>query len=151
MFNVREAVPEDAPRLLRLAEAMHKESGRYSRYPLSLSRLEQLVQALISQQEGCLLVLEHGGTPVGMLWGALSEMFFTRVRIASDILWYIEPHYRKGWGAVKLVRRFEEWGKGQGAAEIQLAVSADIDNLTAVRFAEALKYELSGWVLHKNV
>lgn len=149
MAKVRLANLEDSERIIELAFQMHAESARYSRYAIFDEQLEHLVSALIERPEGCLLVAERNGRIVGMLWGHIDTFFFSQVRIARDFLLYIEPMSRNGRAAFGLVKRFETWAFESGAAEVDLGVSADIDNEKAVKFYERLGYAPTGLIMTK--
>ena len=149
MAKIRLANEQDAERILELAFQMHAESARYSRYAIHDEQLEHLISVLIEQAQGCLLVAEVDGQIVGMLWGYMDVQFFSQVRIAKDFLLYIEPKRRKGRAAFQLVKRFEAWAFEAGAAEVNMGVSADIDNETAVKFYERLGYTPTGLILTK--
>ena len=150
MSNIRMANSEDAGRILDLAFQMHAESSRYSRYALHPEKLEAVIAQLTDMAEGCLLVAEVEGRIVGMMWGFMDAQFFSQVRIAKDLLLYIEPESRKGRCAYQLVKRFEAWAFEAGAAEVNLGVSAGIDNETATRFYERLGYQHTAVILTKT-
>lgn len=149
-IKVEMAVGEDIPLLVEVATDMHAESNRYRPFAIKISKVEDLLLQLVDHPSGCVLVARDGDEIVGMFWGLISEFFFSNVRVSQDLLLYVLPSYRNGTTAVRLIKYYEQWAIESGAGEIQLAVSADIDNARAIRLYQGLGYEGVGLVMKKD-
>jgi GNAT superfamily N-acetyltransferase len=68
-----------------------------------------------------LLVAMDGKQPVGMLAGVISEFILSRERIASELIWWMEPDYRKSRIAFEMIEAYEFWAAKLGCSIITLS------------------------------
>ena len=143
MSEARFATADDVPRVLELLAMMHRES-RFAEWPIYDEQLQHLVQSLIDHEDGACLVAERDGKIVGVMLGLVQEFFFSRERMATELLLYVVPEDRGSWAAVRLAHRFIQWADATDAVEIQAGVSAGIANKDAERFYSALGFASLG-------
>lgn len=72
------------------------------------------------------VVAYRGDEMVGFFMGYVSEYFFGRDLIATEVLWYVSPSVRGGVLGVRLLRGFEDWARGLGAAEVCVGISTGL-------------------------
>lgn len=48
---------------------------------------------------------------VGILAGYIAPQFFTGVRLAQELFWYVAPEHRGSFSSLKMLDLFEEWAK----------------------------------------
>jgi len=115
---IREITEVDKPQVLRLAEMFFKE--RLERAGCTFcpetagSHFEQLVKA-----DGILaLGAEEDGILVGMIAGVASSMIFAKELVMQEIVWYVEPKWRKC--GMRLLREFEKQSAARGVAFVMM-------------------------------
>jgi N-acetylglutamate synthase-like GNAT family acetyltransferase len=81
---------------------------------------------------------------VGFICGAFHQQFFTQQKFASDMALYVEPKYRGGSAAFRLVKAFENWAKEKGASHIWLGQSVGQNIDATTKFYERLGYDMVG-------
>lgn len=91
------------------------------------------------------------GERYGFFIGTISDQFFGDDLIAMDMGVYIDPEYRGGIGAVRLVQAFESWAKENGAKEVYLSQSSGTDIERTASFYERLGYSKAGFVTKKRI
>lgn len=146
-LEIRPAREADCSRMVLLAAQMVKESPRYSRHGFAIDKARQLFQVLL--QMGGLLAAEKDGEIVGFFAGIVSEHFLSHAKCATDVGVFVLPEHRGGTAFLRLVRAFEEWAREQGATEIQLGVSTQVETEQTVRMYERLGYTMASFGLVK--
>lgn len=58
-----------------------------------------------------ILVVNDEGQSVGMLCGMVSEILFSRERIATELAWWMDPEYRANRIGIELINAFEYWAR----------------------------------------
>ena len=74
----------------------------------------------------------------------LVEPYFTDVKVAKDLAWFITPDKRGGILAVRLVRDFEVWAKKHGATQLGLGQSTGVRVEQTQKLYERLGYRVVG-------
>ena len=116
---VRRAVPADRDRLLMMAKAFHEASGTL--LPFSFAAASLMAGRALTDPDKLCLVLSSDGCPAqGVLVAAASEHHFAPVRIATEIMWWIEPAFR-GRAALDMLAAYEEWAADQGCDFVHMA------------------------------
>lgn len=65
---------------------------------------------------------------IGFGVGRITKYLFSPAPIASMMLWYVKPQYRRTRAAFELLHNFEQWAKLQGVARMEVGVTkCDID------------------------
>lgn len=91
-------------------------------------------------------VLYKDEQPVGYAVGIMKEFFFNEDYSAQLEILHILPEHRGGWGAIKLVKCFEQWARAMGALQLYVGVArTDKDEAKHIRkLFPRLKYEWCG-------
>lgn len=143
---IRNATRDDLPMLVELSRAMVAESPRYSRLTFAPHKLEHLFGALIDSPDGFVMVSDVEGQLVGIMAAMVTEHWMAQERMASDFGLFIEPDYRGGTSAARLVRSYVEWARTRGAAEITLGISTDVHADQTSRFYQTLGLRQFGFL-----
>ena len=94
-------------------------------------------------KEHIIMVYEKDGEIGGIIAGQITvgSLFFSENRIATEMVWYVEPHLRAGMAPMRLLQAYEKWAEMMGCKKISLAA---LD--TAQRPALTSMYEKMGYV-----
>jgi len=148
---IRAPTTTDIDQLLQLCARMHQESA-YSFLPFDPDKVRRLVTDVIERGElYCGLVADDGGVLIGMLAGYLADYMFCDEQLACDLLVFVDPPYRGGWTAVRLISTFRAWALGRGARELCLGVSTEVDVDTTGKFYERLGFSRVGGVYKQRL
>lgn len=122
---IREAVEADIPRITEMGSRSLRE-GAYK--DLVADKPEQTGKlALEVMQKGFILVSEEDGKLTGLLAFIIFPHYFSAELTAGEVMWYVEPEYRKSFTAVCLLRAAERMARGFGAKYMQFtAPTADV-------------------------
>ena len=143
MTTARHADLRDVPRIMKILHAMHGQS-RYAKWPINDEKLEALVCTLIGNRDGVCLLAVDGDLIVGVMMGLVTEFFFSRERVVTELLIYVLPSHRGTWAALRLGHQFIKWAKNTDAVEIQAGITAGIDDASAERFYMVLGFSDMG-------
>lgn len=143
MSTARHATQSDLPAIMDLLRQMHAES-RFREWPINAKKLESLVRTLSSYPDGCCIVATVGDQVVGVILGYVEEFFFSNERQAGELVMYVLPEHRGSWAAIRMQQAFISWADQTDAVEIQVGVSANIENAAAERFYEGLGFSPLG-------
>ncbi len=127
-MKIRHARPMDVPELLELGREIHEES-RLSGLSYDAQKLRQSLEGMFAHQKGthCLLLAISGnGDIAGVMLGYITEYFFSRDRVATNIVFYVRPEYRGSSAAAKLVMAFRTWAANRDAAEVSVNITSGI-------------------------
>ena len=69
----------------------------------------------------CCLVLEAGGAAQGVLMAVADPHPFGPVWLARETVWWIEPAWRGGGAALRMLQAYEAWARDRGCAFIGMA------------------------------
>ncbi len=126
---VRSARIPDIPIIADLYRRMNDESiqspVRHNREKL-LSHLRGIL-CRPSADRIVLLVEMPDKRIAGMLSGRIKEYFYSSARTAVNQFMYLQPEYRSGSTALKLLKTFQIWAEIQGADEMSLSLTTGID------------------------
>lgn len=147
-MKLRPATPADVPAMIKLGRFAHGES-RFAPFPYDEAKLREGLPALIALQNGrgshlCLLVENREGRLIGMLIGELAEYFFTRSRSANSIFLWVDPSYRGGAAAIRLIRAFFDWGAKSGAVEVTVPIASGVRVARTDRFLRRIGFVQTG-------
>lgn len=120
---IRTAAPHDIEALMGLGRQMHAE-GAFNVHAMDEQKVRQAMLHCIDKQFASVSAGPDGLD--GMLLGQASELWYSRAKCASDVLFYVRPDRRGSITAVRLVQAFVEWAHWTGAAEVQIAQSSGV-------------------------
>ena len=152
MINIRRMSSDtDITTMIDLGALMHAESS-YARLPYDRSKLHAYGRLFLEDPKaGVGLLAEDDEELVAMMAGYTAPFYFCSDLAAFDFFLYAHPSRRGGAAAVRLVRAFEEWAGSVGVKEIQLGITAAINNPTAERLYAFCGYSQIGTIWKKEV
>jgi GNAT superfamily N-acetyltransferase len=115
---IREATLDDLARIMELGDRF-LEVGPYKGRVKNHQQSEQFAKAVITTIGKVLLWVEDDGRISGILAFLLLPHYFTGELTAQEIMWYVEPEYRKGCAALRLMWAAEEMARNLGAVTMQ--------------------------------
>jgi hypothetical protein len=117
---IREATFDDIPVIQDLGRKFLSE-GPYKGRPVKDEQTEKFAKVVISSLGKVLLWEEEeaDGKVTGILGFILVPHYFTGEMIAQELMWYVEPEYRKGCAALKLLWEAQTIAKRLGAKMMQ--------------------------------
>ena len=107
---IRWATKEDVPSLLVMAEQF---MGEYyaETLPFNAESMTTLLEGLIDNPSGFLLVSEQEGKAVGTIGVLVYDHPFTGQACSSELFWWVEPAARGSIDSMRLLRHAEKWVK----------------------------------------
>src|SRR5262245_30350695 len=101
---IRRALPCDKMAILRMARDFHAASG--TALPFSAPMASMVFDACLEDADRLCLVLDSNG-PKGVLAAQAGQHHFSPVRVATEIMWWVDPGARgKSLG---MLREYEAW------------------------------------------
>lgn len=118
-------------------------------HTLDITTLMENLAATILADDGYLRVMEIDGHLVGGMWGFLSSLPWSRVKLASDIILFVHKDYR-GYG-VSLVDDWVAWSIERGAKEVILSTASGIKPKSFGRLMQRKGFTLQGQTYSKEI
>ena len=146
---IREATLNDLDRLVELGTHMHAES-RYSIFDFDPVKLRRYIQTFIEHDHGMIFVCEKNEVIVGGVMGWIEEQYFGHDKLLCDLALFVEPDKRGAMAGALLIKRFLEYGKEQGVAQIILTNSSGVDKERVAQLYAKLGMEHVGFVFSYN-
>jgi GNAT superfamily N-acetyltransferase len=115
---IRHAVEADRPDMVRMGRDFVRASGLP--LPFDAAWADHSLAGHMAQPDRLAMVLELNGAPRGMLCAAQVQSPLAPVRVASELVFWIDPPARGRW-ALQMIRAYEAWAKEQGCALVSLA------------------------------
>lgn len=138
-LRVRPAVLDDIPRMCEMAEAFigsiddpaveFDGPGFATRMATYLQIPDFFVRVIDDGELGAV-----GG--IGAFAGP--HYLFVRPRMASEMFWWVEPDYRGGTAALRLIEAYEAWARDQGCEVV--CFSAFVDDPRVARLLDRRGY-----------
>jgi GNAT superfamily N-acetyltransferase len=147
MMTLRRALASDIPLLVDLAREMHAESNFA---PMNFdgevfaATLNRLIEA-----DQFALVAEIDGEIVGAMIGMLSQSWFGKDWMATDMGLFVRRDSRGGMTAPRLIRSFVCWAQAAGARQVRPGVSTGATN--AERLYEGMGFTRAGELFVMNL
>lgn len=135
-MTIRHATDADVPALLAMAQAFVAQTKYHGLITLSLEHLETLTRNVLAAPGGQVWIAQKDETPIGMLAMGLFEHPMSGERVASEVVWWVDPAYRGSSVGRRLLRAAETWATEQHAALLQMVAP----DARVGRFYEALGY-----------
>lgn len=153
MIKVREPSIDDFREVLALATWFKENSPYFKDISLEPRKVCDLL-FLATQPDSPIFsnVAEKDGRIIGMFAGNITEYFFSKEKIATDITLVFYPDSRKDiYGAMKqMVSNFEIWAKDNGAREVCIANAAGMAGESFNKFLERQSYVPKGYIFKKG-
>lgn len=101
---IRAATTADIPRVVEMG-SRSLQQGPYKGLVEDVpAATEKLARSVIENGNGKILVAEEDGRLVGLLGYLVFDHYFTGKPTAAEIMWWVEPEYRKSLTAIILFR-----------------------------------------------
>lgn len=115
MRMIREARHEDIPQMVALGEVFYQGTILKDYAPYDPQTIFELIRAFINGPNGTVIVYEVNGEVVGGLIGCCVPLYWNKnLKTCQQVAWFVHPEHRNPY-AFKMLDRFMEWAKEQGA------------------------------------
>lgn len=145
-MRIRNAALDDIPALVEMGAAMLAES-LYSVLSYDRAKLGAVYKEMITANNSthCFFVADDSqGRLIGFFIGRISEYFFSRNRMASSIVMYVDPEWRGNLVAVKFIHAFRAWALNRDAIELCIGIATGVTVERSDLFLRRLGFELTG-------
>src|SRR5262245_39885246 len=115
---IRRGVEGDRSRVLAMAKAFHAACGLS--FPFSAPMADALFRASLVEADRVCLVFAPAGEARGVLAAHAGMHQFAPVKVASEIMWWVDPEYRGG-SSVRMLAAYEEWARERGCVYAAVA------------------------------
>lgn len=139
-MSIRTATISDVPRIVELGAALHAESPRWSRIPFNRARAAETMTGLILNPHGVAFLYEVDGLVVGGIAGLLQPHWACDASIAHEMSFVIDPEYRGGLAACRLICALVAWSRIKGAAWLHAGTSTGLDAEMTAKLYERLGF-----------
>ncbi|EZQ12077.1 GNAT family N-acetyltransferase [Acinetobacter sp. Ver3] len=148
---VRAAEERDVPVLVDFGEKLTQESERFKSQGFDTKRATQVFEKLIDEYGSIFVVLDNEFEVVGTLIGAIDIDWRTGHKVAYEHGLYVLPEYRKSGAASDLIKAFVLWSEMHSADRISVGTITGIHADKTVKLYESHGFELTGYVLEKDI
>ena len=149
-LEYREALIFDAIAVTDLCEEFHGASYQRS-VPFDWDIMVEWVSDRIDDDGSLVLGAWSGSDLVGCVIGLTFVPPYSERVVAGDYIWYVRPEYRGGMVGVRLLRMFEDWAVGAGAAQILTGATSGIKSERAAALLERLGFVPTGTSMYKDL
>lgn len=147
---IRVATEADIPTIVDIGRRLHVESTQHSKRDFDVNKVETLFKRLIAG-EGVVFVATINGVVIGGMAGGIAEDWFGSDKQAFDYSICIDPEFRMGVIAYRLVRAFLSWSKAMGAKSVQMGVTTGIHPEATGRFYESFGFQKLGGIYELEI
>lgn len=114
---IRPAISTDKARVLVMAKAFHAVSG--APFAFSPAAASVLFDAALSDSNRLCLIYECEGIARGVLAAVAAPHHLAPVKVASEIIWWIDLDWR-GRAATKMLVAYEQWAAECGCQYVSM-------------------------------
>lgn len=148
-IKIRQANLMDVMPMAQLAEVYSQEAPQMKLHTLDIPTLMASYFNTILSPDGYLAVMEIDGKIVGGMWGMMSTMPWSAVKVAQDIILFVKKEYR-GQGNL-LVDDWVCWAESNGAKEVVLSTASGIKPESFGRLMKRKGFSLQGHTYSKEI
>lgn len=125
----------------------------YQDLPYPLAFEPRRVQEFLNACPNLLMLglVRSDGELLGVLLGLKTLLSTSFSPVATELLWYVKPEYRRGKYALQMVREFEKWAEAEGCHMISMGNMANDSMDRTGKFYERLGYKLSEQTFYKDL
>lgn len=138
---------EDIPEIAQLVGLAYRDLPYV--IPCDLDKVSQFLTALPKRL--MIGLVGSNGSLYGVLLGTVSSLPTSFLPVATELLWYVKPEYRRGKYALQMVREFEKWAKAEGCHMISMGNMANEYMDRTGKFYERIGYKLSEQTYFKDL
>jgi GNAT superfamily N-acetyltransferase len=126
------------------------EFSPYRHYPFDENKVRTIFDKyLLSPTEVIVILGCKDGQVIATLVGTLSQLFFSPTNVAGEIIWWVDPEYRRTGIGFKMHEAFEFWSKQVGADVLQCVQTEETTAL--VKFYTGNGYHLAESIYVKDI
>lgn len=122
---IRVATDLDIPRIVEMGSRSLREGPYNDMIDDNPEASALLAINVLKSQNGTILVSEEDGKLVGLLAFFLYPHYFDGKPTGSELMWWVEPEYRKSFTAVALLRAAEAMARKDGAVRMQFTAPTE--------------------------
>src|SRR5690348_7160609 len=125
ILTIREATVLDLPRIVEMGREFLL-SGPYKDHLKDSPEEAAKTAARIYENPSCkILVADDGERAVGIFAYVLFPHYFSGELTAGELIWFLEPEYRKSWTALQLWMEAEKRAMEAGAIYMQVTAPSE--------------------------
>lgn len=136
---IRRLEQRDVVVVAALGARMHGET-RYRNLEYSEKAVIAFALGILERDDYFVYVADENGRLCGMLVGYVVPTAFGRDKQACDLWFYVVPEKRGTMTAKKLVKKFYQWAREQGAHSVVMTVSSGINDERVGQFLERIGF-----------
>jgi GNAT superfamily N-acetyltransferase len=149
-LEYRLATQLDAIAVTDLCEEFHGASYQKT-VPFDWDIMVEWVSDRIDDDGSLVLGAWSGADLVGCVIGLTFVPPYSERVVAGDFIWYVKPEHRGGMVGVRLMKMFEDWAVGAGAAQILTGATSGIKSERGAALLERLGFVPTGMSMYKDV
>ena len=94
-------------------------------------------------EEHIILLYIRDGEPVGIIAGQITvgSHFFDENRIATELVWYVQPELRRGMAPMRLLQAYEQWAELMGCKKVSLSAVENKHRAALSQMYEKMGYQ----------
>jgi GNAT superfamily N-acetyltransferase len=142
-MKARLVTAADYPACLALVREAHAE-GRDARYELDEQKVRELFDRSLRGTDYFCIVADDDGIIVGLTYGLVTEHFYSVMRYATNVMFYVTPSRRGSWASVRMLRLFEREAQRRDADEMLIGNSSGVEAARTVELFYALGFQPVG-------
>jgi GNAT superfamily N-acetyltransferase len=147
---IRPATEADILHIVELGRLLHQESDEYRGISYDEEKVAETMRGLMDGG-GVVFLYEQGGQIRGGLAGTIGEFWFSREKVAGDFSLFVDPEYRNGMIAIRLVLAFQSWSKLLGARRMNMGITTGINEEGTARLYQSLGMRRNGSLFSKDL
>lgn len=153
MLTVRTPTQRDIPSIVSMAKAFQQNS-LFKDCGFDESKVHDIIQKCMDPTAPYFMVIGIEDEKVmGAFCGNVTEYFFSRERIATDLAIYVNPEDRRFSYKFlnKAVHEFEDWAKHWGAKEVCIAPASGAYSPAFEKYLEKKNFKKVGFITKKGI
>lgn len=95
-------------------------AGNFPYGDIDLTKIRVLFEQAVSSPDAVAILWIEDDKPQGLIVGQCTEVIFNTNRVATEMVWWVEPAYRKGAAGKDLLGAFEYWAGLKNCRFIQM-------------------------------
>lgn len=129
----------DIPAIIELGKRLHAQMQDPN--GIDEQGCKMIFARALCHKKQIVLVHEKDGQIVGMLFGVIEELWYSKALHATDVMFYSTCA-----GGAFMLRRFIRWANSMGVSQIDMAVSSGIDIPGSSRMFERAGFQNIGGI-----
>lgn len=125
---IREATPSDIDKIFNLALEFHEKAETV--FPVDRVATRRTISMFVHSQKYFAWIKEVDGDVLGVLLGGTAPVWFSTVKEASDLIFYVKSDPRAIGAGKFLLKKFLKWGKEKDVAGFSMAVTFGGNTIT---------------------